>query len=337
MRVLGIESSCDETAAAVVLDGDVVLSDVISSQIALHRPYGGIVPEIASRAHLTQIVPVVGEALRQAGVGLEDIGAVAVTRGPGLVGSLLVGLQMGKAIAFARGLPLIGVNHLEGHLTAVFLRDAGETAGPQLGFPHLGLLVSGGHSALILCRGGGNFELLGSTRDDAAGEAFDKVAKLLGLGYPGGVVIDRLAARGDPRRVALPRAMRGRGLDLSFSGIKTAVALHLREHGVPEGEALADLCASFQYAVVDQLVRKAMLALEKTRLEDLQVAGGVAANSGLRAALEQQAQRRGFRLWIPPVRRCTDNAAMIAAAGARGLARGERADLSLNAESSLPL
>lgn len=337
MNILGIESSCDETAAAVVRDGTVVISDVVSSQIPLHRLYGGIVPEIASRAHLTQIVPVVAEALMRAQLSLAEIDALAVTCGPGLVGSLLVGVQMAKAMAYACGLPLIGVNHLEGHLAAVYLRDPGENSEPRLGYPHLGLLVSGGHTALIFCREEGQFELLGSTRDDAAGEAFDKVAKLLGLGYPGGVVIDRLAAQGNPRAIAFPRSMLGRGLDFSFSGIKTAVALHVRQNGIPTGAALADLCASFQRVVVEQLVRKALAALDKLHLKDLQVAGGVAANAGLRATLEREAKAHGFRLWIPPIQRCTDHAAMIAAAGYRHLIRGERSDFSLNASSSLSL
>ncbi len=337
MRVLGIESSCDETAAAVVVDGQVVLSDIVSSQVALHRPYGGVVPELASRAHVRHVVPVITEALTSAGVSLGDLDGIAVTRGPGLVGALLVGLQAGKALAFARGLPLVGVNHLEGHLTAVFLRDRDEPPHPVPGFPHLALLVSGGHTTLVVCAGPGRFEILGATRDDAAGEAFDKVAKMLGLGYPGGAVVDRLAEQGNPRAVRLPRAMRGRGLDLSFSGMKTAVASWLSEHGVPSGQDLADLCAAFQHAVVEQLLRKTLLALDQTGLRELQVAGGVAANSHLRAAFTDAMSARGVRLHVPPLRRCTDNASMIAAAGYHHLAAGERADLALNAQASLAL
>jgi N6-L-threonylcarbamoyladenine synthase len=268
---------------------------------------------------------------------LDNVDAVAVTRGPGLVGALLVGLQVGKAIAWARGLPLVGVNHLEGHLTAVYLRDADEAPREVPPFPHLGLLVSGGHTALVECRAPGDYRVLGATRDDAAGEAFDKVAKMLGLGYPGGATIDRLAQAGNPRAVKLPRAMRGRGLDLSFSGMKTAVASWLAAHGRPEGAALADLCAAFQHAVVEQLLRKTLLALDETGLRVLQIAGGVAANSRVRAAFGEALAARGVRLFVPPLRRCTDNASMIAAAGFHHLRRGERADVTLNAVASLPL
>jgi N6-L-threonylcarbamoyladenine synthase len=348
--ILGLESSCDETACAIVeADGPGpvrVLSDVIASQAQLHQRYGGVVPEVASRQHLLNIIPTLEEALARAGKQLDNIDAIAVTRGPGLVGALLVAVQVAKAIAFARGLPLCGVHHLEGHLLAPFLHDP-TGAGPPP-FPHLGLLVSGGHTSLILVRDFGRYQVLGSTRDDAAGEAFDKVGKMLGLGYPAGPVIDRLAETGDPGAVVLPRSMRGPkgGLDFSFSGLKTALANHLKDHPQPQGQALADLCASFQAAIVEQLVRKTRMALSlllppEDRPRAVVLSGGVACNRGLRAALRALAADLGLSFHVAPPRWCTDNAAMIACAGHHhlrlGPGQGETADLTLNAVATWPL
>jgi N6-L-threonylcarbamoyladenine synthase len=331
--VLGIETSCDETAAAIVEDGRRVLADVVASQILVHAPYGGVVPEVASRQHVATIIPVIQRTVADAGISLGDLDAIAVTCGPGLVGALLVGVETAKSLAFALGKPLVGVNHLAGHLAAIFL---GEDAPPP--FPHLALLVSGGHTALIRVDEPGRTSLLGATRDDAAGEAFDKVGKLLGLGYPGGVAIDRLAATGDPRAIELPRALPARDdLDFSFSGLKTAVSTRLAKTGVPEGAALADFCASFQSAVVDVLVRKSRRALVREGLGALVVCGGVAANRGLRTALAEAAREDGFGLFIPPPKRCTDNAAMIAAEGTALFLRGKRAGLDLAVDPGLPL
>jgi N6-L-threonylcarbamoyladenine synthase len=338
MRVLGIESSCDETAAAVVCVDEsgatTVRSDVISTQIALHAPYGGVVPELASRAHLRAITPVVREAVERAG-GWSAVDAVAVTQGPGLAGSLLVGLQFAKAIAFARGLPLIGVNHLRGHLLAPRL-DRPMAIGERPEFPFVALVASGGHTALYRVDGPSEIRELGATRDDAAGEAFDKVAKLCGLGYPGGPVIDKLAALGDPTAVPLPRPMRARrSLEFSFSGLKTAVATWVERHGVPEpGRGLEDLAASVQSAIVDSLVRKLEAALEHEGLTRAVLSGGVAANRGLRARAASMCDRRGFSLHVPPVQSCTDNAAMIAYAGALRLLAGERSGWDLEVRTS---
>jgi len=343
MLVLGLESSCDETACAVVeADGRgklFVRADIVATQIALHARWGGIVPEVAARHHLESILPTIEEALAAAKVGLSDIDGVAVTRGPGLVGALLVAVQVGKTLAFARGLPLIGVNHLEGHLLAAFLSD-GSSPGAQPPMPHLGLLVSGGHTSLVLVRDFGSYEVLGSTCDDAAGEAFDKVGKLLGLGYPAGPIIDRLAERGDPKAVRFPKPMTGarRGLGMSYSGLKTAAAERLNRHGIPaDAAAMADFCASFQAAVVEQLRRKTALALDAHRLPAVVLSGGVACNRALRASIAELCKERGIGFFVAPPRWCSDNAAMIAGAGAVRLLRGERAGLELNAVASLSL
>ncbi len=340
LTVLAIESSCDETAAAVVRvtpDSARVLSDVVWSQIAEHAPYGGVVPEIASRAHLRAVVPVVREAVETAG-GWDVIDAVAVTAGPGLVGALLVGVQTAKAIAFAKGLPLVGVNHLMGHLLAPFL-DREQAIGSRPTFPFVALLASGGHTALYRCDSPAEVRELGATRDDAAGEAFDKVAKLVGLGYPGGPVIDRLAALGDPDAVKFTQPMRGRdNLEFSFSGLKTAVSVHVAKHGVPtEGRGLEDLAASVQKTIVDNLVRKLVSAARREGVSHAVISGGVAANRGLRAAALKACRDVGVELHVPPARSCTDNAAMIAYAGAVAFRAGRRDGLQLNARATWPV
>jgi N6-L-threonylcarbamoyladenine synthase len=336
--VLGIESSCDETAAALVRDDGFVLSDVVSSQVALHAPYGGVVPELASRAHMQNVVPVIEQALAQAGCELASVDGVAVTIGPGLLGALLVGVQTAKAIAFARGLPLVGVNHLVGHLLSPYLYREGEAQrAPQA--PFIALLASGGHTALYEVRAADDVEQLGQTRDDAAGEAFDKVAKLIGLGYPGGPRVDKLAAQGRADRVALPRPLRRKdSLEFSFSGLKTAIAQHVRKSGRPQTEEqLADLCASFQHVVVESLTDKCLAACELRGIERLVITGGVAANRGLRARAQERCEALGIELFVPPPRACTDNAAMIAYAGACRLARGERDGLDVEVFSRSPI
>lgn len=326
MRLLAVESSCDDTAAAVLDDG-AVRSSVVASQDDVHCAYGGVVPELASRSHIRAITPTIERALADAGMTLRDIDAVAATFGPGLVGSLLVGLCAAKAIAYARSIPFLGVNHLEGHLLSVQLERPVE-------FPYVALLASGGHTSLYLARELGEYELLGATRDDAAGEAFDKVAKLLGLGYPGGRVLDALARQGDTAAIRFPRArLKSTGrrrFDFSFSGIKTAVALHLREHGA-DAQDHPDIAASFQEAVIDMLLDQAFAATDACNASRLVLAGGVSANSRLRARAAAAAAERGIELIIPSLRYCTDNAAMIGLAAHYRLARGERDDLTLNA------
>jgi len=336
MRVLGIETSCDETAAAVVRDGRFVESDVVASQVLVHAAYGGVVPEVASRQHLATVVPVVRAALAEANRTFAEVDAIAVTAGPGLVGALLVGVETAKALAFALKKPLVGVHHHRGHLAAACLADPSLPEPPP--YPHLALLVSGGHTALIRVQTPLVLRLLGATRDDAAGEAFDKIGKMLGLGYPGGAVIDRLSAQGHAQAFDLPRALKGReDLDFSFSGLKTAVATLLQREPQLLPERLADLAASTQAAIVDVLVRKSRRALQREGLRHLVVCGGVAANRGLRAAFATAAAEDGFQLYIPPPARCTDNAAMIAAAGTQALVAGASAALDLSVDPGLPL
>ncbi len=325
-RVLGIESSCDETAAAVVRDDGVVLSDVVRSQIVAHAPFGGVVPELAARDHLRAIVPVVEQALADAGLRLAEVDAIAVTRQPGLIGALLVGVQVAKGLAWSVNRPFVGVDHLVGHLLSPFLRRAG-LASAQPEFPFIGLLVSGGHSAIYLCEGpeAARIHELGATRDDAVGEAFDKVGKLLGLGYPGGPVIDRLAKLGDPGRsftLTPPMAQRD-SLELSFSGLKSAVARKIATDPPTSDEAVADVCAAFQRVVVETLVTKTVRAAVRENIVNVVIAGGVACNSELRASMAAACERRGLRLFLPAPQNCTDNAAMIAYAGTVKLRLGQ--------------
>jgi len=317
MLLLAIETSCDETAAAVVRDGREILSSVVSSQIAIHALYGGVVPEIASRKHLEMISPVISQALQDAGVTMGDIEGVTVTRGPGLSGALLVGFSAAKAIAAARRIPFVGVHHIEGHLLATFLEQ-------PLPFPFLALVVSGGHTHLYHVEGIGRYTTLGRTIDDAAGEAFDKSAKIMGMAYPGGALIDKLAAAGNPAAVALPRPLLHDGtLRFSFSGLKTAVLQHVARHPVTaHSQDLNDLCASFQRAVCDVLVFKTEAALKQTGARRLVVAGGVACNSGLRSAMATLCARLQVDLSIPAPALCGDNAAMLAVPGDYYLSNG---------------
>ncbi|ATB27748.1 N(6)-L-threonylcarbamoyladenine synthase TsaD [Melittangium boletus DSM 14713] len=304
-----------------------MLSDVVSTQVDIHRRWGGVVPELASRNHVVQVMPVLHEALTRAGKRLDDVDLIAVTSGPGLMGALLVGVQVAKSLSLATGKPFVGANHLEGHLLAIrLLEDAPEP-------PFLGLVVSGGHTSFYEVRDYGHYRLVGSTRDDAAGEAFDKTARILGLPYPGGLPIDQLAQKGDPEAIRFPRALPGAdNFDVSFSGLKTAVLHHVKKHGLPEGQALADLCASFQEAVADALSKKFVGAARRLGLERLVVCGGVAANSRLRSLCLERARERGLKLFLPPVRLCTDNGAMIAVAGYEAWRRGLRGDFSLSAD-----
>ena len=331
MYVLGIETSCDETAAAVVQDGSVVLSSSVSSQIEVHHRYGGVVPELASRKHIEAIVPVVQEAVRDSGINAGRIDAIAATRGPGLVGALLVGFSFAKSYAYARGIPLVGVNHLKGHINSVFL----ESDAPP--FPFVALLVSGGHTGIYYVTSHTAVELMGQTRDDAVGEAFDKVAKLLGLGYPGGGVIDKLSKKGDADKIRFTRPYLNKAdFDFSFSGIKTAVSLYVGRHPSDYENQMQDIAAGFQAAVVEVLAYKLINAAIKRDCEHIAVVGGVAANSGLRHRIRCDAEARGLKVHIPSVQLCGDNAAMIAAAGYHYLKAGIDAQLTDDVFSRAP-
>jgi N6-L-threonylcarbamoyladenine synthase len=338
MLILGIDTSCDDTSASVVEDGIRIVSNIVSSQSDIHTKYGGIVPELASRRHIEMILPVVDEALKKAGITLKDLAALSVCHGPGLIGSLLVGCSFAKAVCYSNKIPLVAVNHLEGHLLSAFL----ESPAPE--FPFLSLVVSGGHTSLYIAEGFGRYTELGRTRDDAAGEAYDKVSKLLGLGYPGGPVIDGLSAEGDPKAVDFPRAYLPESFDFSFSGLKTAVLNFVRKNNVegPWGqhaghELVRDVAASFQAAVVDVLVRKTEWAVKKTRIRRVTLSGGVAANGGLRRRMKEMGQERDVEVFVPSVGLCTDNAAMIAGAGYHRFIKGEVAGLDLNPQAYLRL
>jgi len=337
LTVLGIETSCDETSAAVVADGK-VLSNIISSQL-VHAKFGGVVPELASRAHMRMIIDVVDEALAKAGVSKEKLDGIAVTQGPGLVGSLLVGLSFAKALAYGLGIPFIGVNHMEGHLYSTFLED------PQPEYPFIALIVSGGHSMLVHVKQPFDQQLLGQTRDDAAGEAFDKVAKMLGLGYPGGPAIDKLAREGNPKAIDFPRSfLEEDSFDFSFSGIKTSVLYYLRKNNLlplgnskPTEKAMADICASFQASVVEVLVTKTVAAAEQYGVKTICLAGGVSANSLLRTEMKRESDRLGIALHFPRLEYCMDNGAMIALVGEMKLASGISSPFDLKAVANLPM
>jgi len=336
MIIFGIDTSCDDTCAAIVENGKRLLSNVVNSQVIVHHRYGGVVPELASREHIRNIVPVVRESLRKAGLNNKDIGAIAVTVGPGLVGALLVGIHFAKAYSYANNIPLIGANHLEGHILSIFLEESFPS------FPFVALTVSGGHTNIYHVHGFGDYTVLGQTLDDAAGEAFDKIAKLLELGYPGGEVIEKLASTGRPDAIDFPRAYLSKdSLDFSFSGLKTAVALYVkkwRNQKTSENKIkIADIAASFQAAVVDILINKVIAATAQVGVKSVVLAGGVGRNNHLRSKLQKMMKKEGIDLHIPSPEFCTDNGAMIAVAGYHRIIKGERDDLTLDARSRFPL
>lgn len=341
MLILGIDTSCDDTSASVVENGTKIISNIISSQSEIHKKYGGIVPELASRRHIEMIWPVVNEALKIAGVRLEDLSGVAVCHGPGLIGSLLVGCSFAKAVCYSKQLPLLAVNHLEGHIFSSFLE------GSKPSFPFIALIVSGGHTCLYRVDGFGKYKELGRTRDDAAGEAYDKVSKLLGLGYPGGPVIEKLAQDGNPKAIDFPRAYLPESLDFSFSGLKTAVLNFSKsevrsqksnaEVRILNSALINDIAASFQASVVDVLVRKTEWAIKKERIKRVTLTGGVASNSELRKKMKKMGKEKEVEIFIPSISLCTDNAAMIAAAGYHYLKTKNIAGLDLNPKACMPL
>jgi len=327
MLILGIDTSCDDTSAAVVEDGTGIVSNVVSNQNEIHMKYGGIVPELASRRHVELITPVVNEALANAKSGLSDIDAIAVTHGPGLIGSLLVGVCFAKSLSYVHKIPIVAVNHLEGHICSYYLER-------KPVFPFVALVVSGGHTSIYKVAGVGNYEEIGRTRDDAAGEAYDKVAKLLGYGYPGGPVIDELATKGDPQSVKFPRSFLKDCYDFSFSGLKTSVLNYIRKN--PEASK-EDIAASFQAAVIDVLVGRSVEVAKKHGISRIALSGGVSANKGLRNAIKEKTSDAGLEIFVPSINLCTDNAAMIASAGYYNFLNGETATFDLNPKAFLPL
>lgn len=331
--IMGIETSCDETAAAIVEDGEKIISNVVASQISIHQKYGGVVPEIASRKHMEYIIPVIDKALEESEKKITDLSAIAVTYGPGLIGSLLVGLSVAKAMAYAQNIPLIGINHLEAHIYANFLEHT------EIKPPFICLIVSGGHTSLVYMRNFGEYKLLGQTKDDAAGEVFDKIAKVLDLGYPGGPITEKLAKKGDPSSIKFPRPiLNDKSYDFSFSGLKTAVIYYIKElkeenKNIP----VSDILASFQQAVIDVLVKKTIKAALKFKTKQIILAGGVAANNSLRREIKEKADLLNIKVFYPSIFLCTDNAAMVASAGYYKFKENKKSSLNLDAVSRLPL